>query len=164
MVKNLPANAGDMRCRFDPWVGKISWRRAWQSTLVFLPGKSRRVAKSWTWLKRLSSSRMRVRETERELYSDYPLVSEFLKARNQIWLSLSLSTQHRPTHGGCFIKNSYMNCQQFLSSSLKSSRFLSPQVLFCNCKGFCCFPYTFSKMSRTLMKKKGETTALEKSF
>ena len=24
---------------FDPWVGKI-WRRAWQPTPVFLPGKS----------------------------------------------------------------------------------------------------------------------------
>ena len=28
------------RCRLDPWVGKISWRRAWQPTPVFLPGKS----------------------------------------------------------------------------------------------------------------------------
>ena len=26
--------------RFDPWVGKIPWRRKWQSTPVFLPGKS----------------------------------------------------------------------------------------------------------------------------
>ena len=25
---------------FDPWVGKIPWRRAWQLTLVFLPGES----------------------------------------------------------------------------------------------------------------------------
>ena len=25
------------RCGFDPWVGKIPWRRAWQPTLVFLP-------------------------------------------------------------------------------------------------------------------------------
>ena len=25
------------RCRFDPWVGKIPWRRAWQPTPVFLP-------------------------------------------------------------------------------------------------------------------------------
>ena len=25
---------------FDPWVGKISWRRWWQPTPVFLPGKS----------------------------------------------------------------------------------------------------------------------------
>ena len=27
--------------RFDPWVGKIPWRRAWQPTPVFLPGESR---------------------------------------------------------------------------------------------------------------------------
>ena len=25
---------------FDPWVGMILWRRKWQPTLVFLPGKS----------------------------------------------------------------------------------------------------------------------------
>ena len=25
---------------FDPWVGKIPWRRKWQSTPVLLPGKS----------------------------------------------------------------------------------------------------------------------------
>ena len=24
------------RCRFEPWVGKILWRRTWQPTLVFL--------------------------------------------------------------------------------------------------------------------------------
>jgi len=28
------------RYRFDPWVGKIPWRRKWQPTPVFLPGKS----------------------------------------------------------------------------------------------------------------------------
>ena len=28
VVKNLPTNARDMRLRFDPWVGKISWRMA----------------------------------------------------------------------------------------------------------------------------------------
>ena len=28
------------RCRFNSWVGKIPWRRAWQPTLVFLPGES----------------------------------------------------------------------------------------------------------------------------
>ena len=27
---------------FDPWVGKIPWRRKWQSTPVLLPGKSHR--------------------------------------------------------------------------------------------------------------------------
>ena len=28
------------RTRFDPWVGKIPWRRKWKPTPVFLPGKS----------------------------------------------------------------------------------------------------------------------------
>ena len=28
------------RCGFDPWVGKIPWRRTWQPTPVFLPGES----------------------------------------------------------------------------------------------------------------------------
>ena len=38
--RNPPVNAGDMRLRFNPWVGKVPWRRKWQPTLVFLPGKS----------------------------------------------------------------------------------------------------------------------------
>ena len=28
------------RCRFDPWIRKIPWRRKWQPTPLFLPGKS----------------------------------------------------------------------------------------------------------------------------
>ena len=39
MVKKPSANAGDIRLRFDPWVGKIPWRRAQQSTPVLLPGE-----------------------------------------------------------------------------------------------------------------------------
>ena len=38
VVKKPPANAGDMRRSFDPWVRKIPWRRVWQSTSVFLFG------------------------------------------------------------------------------------------------------------------------------
>ena len=30
------------RPRFDPWVGKIPWRRKWHPTPVFLPGESHR--------------------------------------------------------------------------------------------------------------------------
>ena len=40
VVKNLPANARDKKIRVNPWIGKISWRRAWQPTPVFLPGES----------------------------------------------------------------------------------------------------------------------------
>ena len=40
MVNNLPANAGDVRDSFNPWVGKIPWRKKWQRTPGYLPGKS----------------------------------------------------------------------------------------------------------------------------
>jgi len=68
VIKNLPVNAGDIKKhKFDPWVGKIPWRRKWQSTPVFLPGKSHgqrglagyivhRVTKSQTQQKQLSTS------------------------------------------------------------------------------------------------------------
>ena len=59
VVKNPPANTRHRRHGFDPWIGKI-WRRKWQPTSVFLPGKSHGernleatvhpVAKNWTWL------------------------------------------------------------------------------------------------------------------
>jgi len=41
MVKNLPAMREDLGSipGFDPWVGQIPWRRAWQPTPVFLPGE-----------------------------------------------------------------------------------------------------------------------------
>ena len=39
----LSGKAATCQCRrhrFDPWVGKMPWRRKWQPTPVFLPGKS----------------------------------------------------------------------------------------------------------------------------
>ena len=46
---------GRKRCRFDPWVRKIPWRRAWQTTPVLLPWESGGqrsyspwIAESWT--------------------------------------------------------------------------------------------------------------------
>ena len=37
MLKNLPALQETWG--FDPWVGKIPWRRAWQPIPAFLPGE-----------------------------------------------------------------------------------------------------------------------------
>ena len=58
------------RCEFDPWVGKIPWRRKWQPTPVLLPGESHgqrsRVIKSWTQLKRLSMITYMKKETKNE--------------------------------------------------------------------------------------------------
>ena len=39
-VENPAAHVEDRRRRFNPWVGKIPWRRAWQPTPVFSPGES----------------------------------------------------------------------------------------------------------------------------
>ena len=49
-VKNLPAMQTPA---FNPWVGKIPWKREWQSIPVFLPGKSygqRRLAGYILWV------------------------------------------------------------------------------------------------------------------
>jgi len=35
------------RHRFNPWVGKIPWRRMWQPTPVFLSGKSHGQRGTW---------------------------------------------------------------------------------------------------------------------
>ena len=35
------------RCRFDPWVVKIPWKRAWHPTPVFLPGESHAQKSPW---------------------------------------------------------------------------------------------------------------------
>ena len=41
VVKNLPANEGDIRdAGLILGLGKIPWSRAWQPTAVFLPGES----------------------------------------------------------------------------------------------------------------------------
>ena len=64
MVKNLLANEGDVRLRFDPWVGKFPRGMAWRPTPVLLPGEFHgqrswwdtvhRVSKNWTCLKHFS--------------------------------------------------------------------------------------------------------------
>ena len=38
--EELPANTGDLRRGFNPWVRKIPWRRAWQPAPAFLCGQS----------------------------------------------------------------------------------------------------------------------------
>ena len=61
VVKNPPANAGRHKRRgFDPWVGRILWRRAWQPTPLFLPGESHEqrglMGLQFMWLQRVRCS------------------------------------------------------------------------------------------------------------
>ena len=48
-----------MRCCFDPWVGKIPWRSAWQSTPAFLPGESHGQREEPGVLQSMGSQRVR---------------------------------------------------------------------------------------------------------
>ena len=48
VVKNPPASA--RRPEFDPWVGKIPWKRERLPTPAFWPGEIHGVAQSWTRL------------------------------------------------------------------------------------------------------------------
>ena len=65
-IKESTCQCGrDRRHRFNLCVRKIPWRSKWQPIPIFLPGKSHgqrslgatvhRVAKSWTWLKWLTT-------------------------------------------------------------------------------------------------------------
>ena len=54
------------RCGFNPWVGKIPWKRAWQPTLVFLPGESHRKGAWWATVHRVSGS-----DTTEQLSTQY---------------------------------------------------------------------------------------------
>ena len=38
-LSNKESNCQCRRRGFNPWVGKIPWKRKWQTTPVFLPGK-----------------------------------------------------------------------------------------------------------------------------
>ena len=40
MAQNKEPTCQGRRLKFNPWVGKMPWRRKWQPTPVLLPGKS----------------------------------------------------------------------------------------------------------------------------
>ena len=60
-LKNSSANAGDIR-DFNPWVGKIPWRGAWQPTLVVIPGESMDRGAWWATVHGVAKSRTRLRD------------------------------------------------------------------------------------------------------
>ena len=45
------------RCRFDPWIQKIPWRRKWQPTPIFLPGEPQGQRRLWTAVYGVTQSR-----------------------------------------------------------------------------------------------------------
>ena len=61
---------GGRRPGFDPWVGKIPWRRKWQPTPVFLPGESH----GWRSLVGYSPQGSKEPDTTERLHFQYSVV------------------------------------------------------------------------------------------
>jgi len=98
MVKNPPTNAGDIR---EPWIGENPWRRAWQTTPVFLPGEShgeRSLMGYNPWGHKEYMTEQLSTYRNQEGHVNYP----------SVWNSAALSTSLRNTHS---ISNSFSSAQ-----------------------------------------------------
>ena len=63
MVKNLAANAGDIRdVGLIPEWGRSPWRRPWQLTPVFLPGKLHGQRSLQATVHRVAKSQIRLKQ------------------------------------------------------------------------------------------------------
>ena len=79
------------RCRFDPWVGRIPWRRRWQPILTFLPGKAhgqRSLADCSPWGHKESGRTCQLNNKQhalQELRSRRPHSLPHIQRRSQGW-------------------------------------------------------------------------------
>ena len=74
-IKNLLQCRSRRRCKIDPWVGKIPWRRTRQCFCLENPMDRgtwqaivQRVTKSWTWLNQLSMHAGMIRDRDEEIH------------------------------------------------------------------------------------------------
>ena len=61
------------RCGFDPWVGMIPWKRAWQPTLVFLLEISMDTGVWWATVHRVAQSQTQQKQLSKQ--ASYPISS-----------------------------------------------------------------------------------------
>ena len=146
------------RPKFNPWVGKIAWRRTWQSTPPFLPGESpwteepsglqtvgsQRVGQDWvtnTYLLNLEATNMNkniflsvegtVIYTQLRLFPFNRIRTHWL--RNQLDLVLLQILQSVFPLGGLFIyKVQSQQHTQSITTRLRDN-FLGPGKRGCEC-------------------------------
>ena len=101
------------RCEFDPWVGKIPWRRKWQPTPVLLPGEShgqRSLVGYSSWgckesaVTEATSHTHTPWATHTHTHTPTPWATVHGVAKSQLWPK-QLHT-HTHTHQGKYIANS----------------------------------------------------------
>ena len=98
---------------FNPWVGKMPWRRKWQPIPVFLPGEFHRqrslvdyspwgrVAKSWTRLKQLGTHALSLGHQKTRIPNDFPSQS------HSAWFSSPLRPWGHCSKGCAFASGNF---------------------------------------------------------
>ena len=79
------------KCRFNPWVVKIPWRRKWQPTPVFWPGESHGLYFPWAGKKSDT--------TEQISLSKLYQASTIYVLNQSVQLSCSIISESLPLHG-----------------------------------------------------------------
>ena len=87
MVKESSCKAGDEgRQEFNPWVGKIPWRRAWKHTPVFLPGESHGERGAW-WVQSIVLQRVgREGRNLARTHTSFHVVIFVVQSLSHVWL------------------------------------------------------------------------------
>ena len=117
------------RCRrhkrpgFDPWVGKILWRRAWQPTPVFLPGESHG-QRSLVGDK--STGSQRVRDNWSDLAHKHACMWKVL-SHVQLFMTPWTPWTHQATPSMGFFRQEYWNGLPFPSPGVLP--FKAPEML-----------------------------------
>ena len=91
-VKSPPAGQGT---NFNPWVGKIPWRRKWQPTPVFLPGKSH----GWRSLAGYSPWRRKELDTTEWLHFHFLTI----QISDVLWRELEMDQRQSPWRSHYFM-------------------------------------------------------------
>ena len=79
---------------FDPWVGKVPWRRAWQPTPIFLPGESHRQKSLESYSPKGSRVRHNWSNSAHTKYYEGKVSNFCWKDKNRIFILSLPATEH----------------------------------------------------------------------
>ena len=105
------------RCRFNTSVRKIPWKRAWEHTLVFLPGESQGQRAWWAIVHRVTKSQTRLKQlsTHAKIYSYKNRASEYNQFETSMtfYLAIKVTSMTAESLINCLRKPSSWRSKDF---------------------------------------------------